>query len=226
MNAIQNGSADNGANRSRFLDFVPVGSDFVKFFASSGVAAATLAGFSYTNEYFHHFGISLFDLDVGYLKMIASAGYLLQDYWVLFGSVVVVALFSLAVAASRYFFGSLGLYCAAALLFLIVCYIAVQIGNSKAFEHTKSIIAGETGRVAYCKLKDTVDSGNSNKGKYPKEFKQSFEKITDEGRMVKIIETKESIYLFPVPEEPPEDYNGESINIQKSDLLYCRVMGN
>ena len=200
--------------------------EFLTFFITAGTAAAALAGFAYTNEFFHAFGISLFEHDISYIKIIASAGYLLQDKWVLFGSIAVVMLFSIVVTFSRYFFGNLGFYVTATLLFLLGCYCAVLVGNSKADEHSKAIINGESGRVVYCKLRDKID--DLNNGKFPKEFKQSFNKVSDEDDMVKIFETRESIYLFNVPPDNvqlPENYHGRSINIRKADLLYCIVMG-
>ena len=226
MDAGPSGSESEEANQLGILNSIPVGLDFIKFFVTVGASAAALAGYSYTNEYFHHFGISLFDLDISYLNIVASAGYLLQDNWVLFGSIVVAILISLVVAVSRYFLGNLGFYGTATLLFLLLCYFAVQLGNTKAAEHSESIIDGTSGRLAYCVLRDEIEGLNN--GSFTKEFKESFNKVTKDDRMVKILETRESIYLFAVPlpeKELPENYNGDSINIQKADLLYCRVMG-
>lgn len=138
-----------------------------------------------------------------------------------------VLLSSGAVSVSRYFLGNPGFYISSALVFLIVCYGAVCLGRVKAAEHSELIIAGKSGRVTYCKLKDGFKGSDRDIAKFPEKFVQTFEKVTNENRVVKIIETTESIYLFFVPESGkiPKNYSGESINIQKTDLLYCRVSG-
>ena len=228
MNNSQGVPANDNDSRKGFLRSVPIGPDFIKFFASAGTAAAFLVGFSYINEYLLHFGISYFDLDIGYLETVGAAVYLLQEHWVLLVTGSVVMLISVAVAALRYFLGNLGFYVSAAVFFLLVCYGAVSLGRVKAAEHSELIIEGRGGRTAYCKLKDGFEGSDGDIARSPQVFVQNFDKLTNAHRVVKIIETKESIYLFfvPKPGEIPEGYHGESISFQKTDLQYCRAMGD
>lgn len=198
--------------------FSPDAANFMKFFAIAGIAGVFLAGYSYANEYFDFFGLSLHEVDIGYLETIEFVTYLLQDYGVVLGGIGIVTVFSLAVSWARYGFGNFGFYLAIAVLFLVVSSLAVYSGTLKAKDDAAEFVMGSHGRVTYCVLRSGAD--------FSEEFKRSFKQVTLEHRMVKIIETSTTMYLFVVPSELKEDHHGDSIGIQKTDISHCRVAGS
>ena len=103
------------------------------------------------------------------------------------------------------------------LLFLIICYLAVWVGSSKAKTHSTLITNGKAGKVAYCRLRD--DAG------FEKAFKEAFEAWTKESKVRKVHETNFTVYLSVVLKDVPKGFHGQSFAISKSDIAYCRVLG-
>ena len=200
-----------------WTSFVTVNADSMKFFASGGVAWVFLLGFSYSRSYLQSFGLSLPELDLSYVETTAHGAYLLQDGWVLGASLSIVFVASLIVSAARRRFGSSGSFALGASLFLLACYMAVWIGACKAKEHSAIVTSGTGGYPAYCKLSD--------KANFPQNFKKNFEKITVEHNVRKIWETKDAIYLTFVLDPPWEGFPGQSIGFNKTDIVYCRIIG-
>ena len=208
----------------------PLGVEFMTFFAGAGVAGAFLTGFVYTNEYYHSFGLSLMEINIGYVDAAAIGTYLLRDPWMFIGALIVVTVASFSVALARRHFDDLGFYLSVALLFIVFCYVAMHIGGASADHYSAKVIYGSGGTRANCVLRSPA--------KFPKEFRKYFQEMTELGKVRKIIATDEAIYLSfvippsresppeSVPESPPENRHGRSFEINKSDVLYCRFDGN
>ena len=209
------GSAPDHGLRSKLA---PLGADFMKFFAGAVVAGTFVAGFVYTNEYFHSFGISALEIDVGYAQAAAFGTYLLRDVSVFIAAIFSVAIASIVVALSRYRFGNFGFYLSVAVLFVVLFYLAVYLGDATAERHSASVIDGSTGTIATCTLRTDVD--------FPDRFREKFESMTSKGSVRKIITTDDTIYLSFAIANPPEGYHGRSFALKKSDILYCRFDGN
>ena len=220
MNTQHTPTVDDVANNDTkaLPGFSPDAADFMRFFSIAGIAGVFLAGYSYANEFFDYFGLSLYEVDIGYLETIEFVTYLLQDYGVVLGGVGIITLFSLAVSWARYGFGNFGFYLSVAVLFLVVSSLAVYSGTLKAKDDATKFVKGSHGRVTYCRLKSSAD--------FSEAFRRSFERVTSAHRVVKVIETSTTMYLFVVPSELKEDYHGDSIGIQKADISHCRVAGS
>ena len=220
MNTQHKSADDVVDNDTKALPgFSPDAVNFMRFFTIAGIAGVFLAGYSYANEYFDYFGLSLHEVDIGYLETIEFVTYLLQDYGVVLGGIGIVTLFSLAISWARYGFGNFGFYVSIAVLFLVVSSLAVYSGTLKAKDDAEKFVKGTHGRVAYCQLKSSAD--------FSADFRHSFERVTREHRVIKVIETSTTIYLFVVPTNlNEENYHGDSIGIQKGDISHCRVAGS
>ena len=192
---------------------------FLKFFGLAGIAGLFLVGYSYANTFYDRFGLALHEVGIGHLETIEFTTYLFQDYRVVIGAISVVVIFSLLAAWAGYSFENFGFYLSVAILFLLVSFISVYSGALLADNYATKIVQGTHGRPAYCLLKQGSD--------FPQDFRASFERVTNESRMVKIKETKTMLYVFVVPQADRRETSdhGESLSIQKSDISHCRVGG-
>ncbi len=68
-----------GAGRKAPPKRAPLDAEFLTFFATAGVAGFFLTGFVYANEYYHSFGLSLLEVDLGYVETVVIGAYPLRD---------------------------------------------------------------------------------------------------------------------------------------------------
>ena len=200
------------------------GLDFLKFFAFAGFAGLFLVAYSYVNRLYDRFGLALNEVEIGYLDTFEYAAYLLGDIGVAAAAIGAAVFASAVVAWARYAFDDLVFYLSVVILFLILAFIAVLGGASKADGYANQVILGAKGRMAYCAIAKA--SG------IDPDAKASFDKVTNEHRVRMIHQTKDMVYLFVVPQpreaenqsasEKQEKY-GEHVAFRRDDVSHCRV---
>ena len=156
------------------------------------------------------------------METIECVAYLLgKDFVVLF-AIVVAVIASAAVAWVRYAFNEFGFYLSVAIIFLLLCYLAVSSGSSMANTYADALIGGGVGRPAYYELEPKADVN-------PK-FRTDFVKVTDDDRVVMLKETDEMVHLYILKSDDlagtqsTEPRHGQSLGIQKRYLSHCLVV--
>jgi hypothetical protein len=85
-------------------------------------------------------------------------------------------------------------------------------------DYGRGVTEGRYGKVAYCSLRTPNSLGA--------EFVKSFEALTQQSRMRKILATDHAVYLSATLSTLPEGFNGASFEIPRSDIAYCRYVGD
>ena len=219
MNENETHTHQESQSESRPLrSLSPVAADFMKFFASAGIAGAFLAGFVYTNEYYHSFGLSALEVGVSYFEAAAFGIYLLRDIWVLIAAIICVIFGSLLVVFARLRFGDHGFYLSILFLFPLICILAIWLGDSRAAKHSAKVIHGSSGTIAVCILRDDIE--------FSADFRDRFREQTRNANVRKVIITDDTIYLSYVHKNWPRGEHGYAYAIKKADVRRCRFFGN